>query len=203
MCHKKNEISKSEKNEASCGAGAQSVNAQLLSRLSVGSIPTRRNELFILIYISILSVWCRGKVRRWVPPLNTQCLWWWDLMESRELWCVLTLGSLCLSYCVRHAAWRSFNFYFNWRGFCPAIRQYSLVVLNKYTLFLVSTQSGNNITIRNFSKQSSCQKYSSLFPLFPIDMNRFHNKIINLPLRIVLSTWKKYTFQFLIIHFVI
>ena len=25
------------------------------------------------IYIFISSLWCQGKARRWVPPLNTQC----------------------------------------------------------------------------------------------------------------------------------
>ena len=40
----------------------------LLKRLVVGSIPTRGNEIFILIS----SIWCR--VWCCVPPLNTQCL---------------------------------------------------------------------------------------------------------------------------------
>ena len=42
------------------GAGAQSVTVKSV----VGSIPTRGNEIFILNYISISLLWCRGEVRR-------------------------------------------------------------------------------------------------------------------------------------------
>ena len=45
-----------------------------LWRDGCGFDPTWRNEIFSLIYISFYSLWCRGEERRWVPPLNTQCL---------------------------------------------------------------------------------------------------------------------------------
>ena len=32
------------------------------------------NNSKMIIYIFISSLWCRGKARRWVLPLNTQCL---------------------------------------------------------------------------------------------------------------------------------
>ena len=58
--------------------------------------------IFIYIYNFISSLWCRGKARHWVPPLNTQCL-----QKSAEIGeqSVLTLGSLCLPCCVRDTAW--------------------------------------------------------------------------------------------------
>ena len=63
----------------------------LYNRLVVGSIPTRGNEIFIYIYICVSSLWYRGKARRWVPPLNTQCIQ--NLIESGER-SVLTLACL-------------------------------------------------------------------------------------------------------------
>ena len=44
--------------KASRGAGAQSVT---VNRLVVGSIPIRRTEIFIYIYVSISSLWCLAK----------------------------------------------------------------------------------------------------------------------------------------------
>ena len=46
------------------------------------------------------------KARRWVLPLNTECLQ--NPAESGER-SVLTLVSLCLPYCVRDTAWSWFN----------------------------------------------------------------------------------------------
>ena len=48
------------------------------------------------------SLWCRGKERRLVPPLSTQCLQ--NSAESRKR-SVLALGFLCLACCVRDTAW--------------------------------------------------------------------------------------------------
>ena len=42
--------------------------------LIVGSNPPRGDKIFTSIYISISSLWCRGKARRCVLPLNTQRL---------------------------------------------------------------------------------------------------------------------------------
>ena len=91
--------------EASSGAGAQSVT---VNRLVVASIPTRGDEIFTQIYISISSLWCRSKARRLVLPFNAQCLQ--NLAESGEQ-SVLTLGSLCLPCCVRDTAWSWINYY--------------------------------------------------------------------------------------------
>ena len=55
------------------------------------------NIYLFKICISISSLWCWDKGRRWVPSLNTQCLQ--NFVESRER-SVLTLGSLRLSFCV-------------------------------------------------------------------------------------------------------
>ena len=68
-------------------------------RQIMGSIRTQRNEIFN-IFISLL--WCRGKERRLVPPLNTQCF-----QNSAEWgeWSVLTLGSLCLLCYMRNTEW--------------------------------------------------------------------------------------------------
>ena len=46
--------------------------------------------------------------RRWVLPLNTQCLQ--NSADSGER-SVLTLGSLCLPSCVRYTAWSWFDFF--------------------------------------------------------------------------------------------
>ena len=53
----------------------------------------REMKYLYKIYISITSLWLRGKVRRRVSPLNTKCLQ--NFAESRER-SVLTPGSLCL-----------------------------------------------------------------------------------------------------------
>ena len=44
--------------------------------------PTRWNEILIYIYIFISPIWCLGKVRYWVPRINTQCLQ--NLTESGD-----------------------------------------------------------------------------------------------------------------------
>ena len=57
----------------------------------------------ILIYFNFFAmVRCRGKTRRRVPPLNTQCLQ--NSVESGGQ-SLLTLGSFCLPCCVRNTAW--------------------------------------------------------------------------------------------------
>ena len=61
-----------------------------------------------ILHIFISSLWCRGKVRRWVPPLKAQYL---QNSAERVERSVLTLGSLCLPCCVRDTAWSSFNFF--------------------------------------------------------------------------------------------
>ena len=45
-------------------------------------------------------------IESWVPPLNTQCFL--NSAESRER-CVLTLGFLCLTCCVRNTVWSWFK----------------------------------------------------------------------------------------------
>ena len=50
-------------------------------------------EIKYLFKFSFLCYLCRGNARRWVSPLDTQCLQ--NLAESGERG-VLTLGSLCL-----------------------------------------------------------------------------------------------------------
>ena len=52
--------------------GSQWHKVCLWTQLVVGSIPTGEKKIFISIYISISSLWRRGKARRWVPLLNTQ-----------------------------------------------------------------------------------------------------------------------------------
>ena len=61
----------------------------------------RWNIYFTLIFLFLRSG-VEGKARRWVLPLNTQCLQ--NSAESGER-SVLTRGSLCLSYYVRDTAW--------------------------------------------------------------------------------------------------
>ena len=60
----------------------------------MGSIPTR-NQIF---NIFISSLWCQGKARCWVPPLNTQ--WLLNLAEHRER-NIVTLSFVWLTYYVR------------------------------------------------------------------------------------------------------
>ena len=73
--------------EASRGAGAQSVTVK-----STGcEFDPHLRKWYIYIFIS--SFCCRGKARRWITPLNVQCLQ--NLAESVEQ-SVLLLGSLCL-----------------------------------------------------------------------------------------------------------
>ena len=91
---------------ASRGAGSQSVT---VNSTGCGFDPHSKNEIFIYIYIIISSLWCRGKARRWVPPLNTQHLQ--NLAKSGQRK-VLTLGSFCLHCCVRDTAWSWFMYVF-------------------------------------------------------------------------------------------
>ena len=84
-----------------------------LYRLVVDSIPTRGNEIFIYIYIFISSLWCGDKARRWVPPINMQCLQ--NSAKSRKR-TVLILASLCLPFCVRYTAWSWFWFNYKWES---------------------------------------------------------------------------------------
>ena len=84
-------------------------NEAVVAQGHIGVIVTRR--LWVrLNLISISSHWCGGKERRWVPPLNTRCLRNSAESGERSVW---TLGSLCLSCCVREAwSWFiQFNFY--------------------------------------------------------------------------------------------
>ena len=65
-------------------------------------------KIKIIISINIYrsnSLWCRGITRRWVPPLDAQCL-----RNSAESWerIVLTLCYLCPPCCVRDTAWSWF-----------------------------------------------------------------------------------------------
>ena len=75
----------------------------LIRRLVVSSIPTG-NKIFICVYISVFLLWCRGKGRHWVLPLNTQCLQSSAKSGERS---VLTLGYLCLPCCdaMRDTTW--------------------------------------------------------------------------------------------------
>ena len=70
---------------------AQGHTVWLLNRLVVGSVPTRGDEIFTSIYILISSLWCRGQVRRWILPLNTQCFQ--NSADSGER-SALTLGKI-------------------------------------------------------------------------------------------------------------
>ena len=79
---------------------AQRQKVWLQNRLIVGSIPTRGHNL----YFHFIAL-----ARRWVQPLNTQCLQ--NLAESGER-SVLTLGSLYLPCCVRDTAWSWFIYLF-------------------------------------------------------------------------------------------
>ena len=89
-----------QKNEAGRGTEAQSVTVK-----STGcGFDSHSRKWNIYLYFHF-SLWCRGKARRWVPPLNTQCLQ--NLAESGER-SVFTLGSLCLPSCVRDI--RLFNY---------------------------------------------------------------------------------------------
>ena len=82
---------------------AQGHKVWLSTWLIVGSIPLEDMKylfkciftLLTLLYISFFSLWCPGKARRWVTPLNTQSLQ--NSAESGER-SLLTLGSLCLSW---------------------------------------------------------------------------------------------------------
>ena len=64
--------------------------------------------LFTFIFL-FLRFGVEVKVRRWVPPLNTQYLQ--NSAESEEH-SVLILGSLYLLCCVRDTAWSCLNLYF-------------------------------------------------------------------------------------------
>ena len=86
---------------ASRSEGAQSVTAK---STDCGFNP-RGNEIFTNFYIFISSFWCRDRARRWVPPLNTQCLH--NSAENGKR-CVLTLGSFYVPCCVRNKAWSWF-----------------------------------------------------------------------------------------------
>ena len=66
-----------------------------------------RSTFFYLNYISTSSLWCQDKDRRWVPPLNTQCLQNSDKSGKRS---VLTLCSLSLP--VVGGIQREADFYF-------------------------------------------------------------------------------------------
>ena len=57
--------------------------------------PLKEIKYLFYLYIFISSLWCRGKERRWFPPLNTKCLL--NLAESGER-SVLILNFLCLSF---------------------------------------------------------------------------------------------------------
>ena len=72
----------------------------MVSVMVVGSVTTWGNE--IMIYIFIFYLWCQGNARRWVLLLGT--LFLQNSAESKER-SVLTLGSPCLSCCVRNTAW--------------------------------------------------------------------------------------------------
>ena len=93
--------------KAGCGAEAQSVTVKSTGCVS---IPTRGSIIIIIIYIFISSLWCRGKARRWVPPVSTQ--YPQNTAESGER-SVLTLGSLCLPCCVQDTAWSWFIYFLN------------------------------------------------------------------------------------------
>ena len=76
---------------------AQRHKVWLKNRMVVGSIPTRGDEIFFKTYISIYSLWCRGKARRWVLPLTTQCLQ--NSAENGELNVLHSVPSAYLAVC--------------------------------------------------------------------------------------------------------
>ena len=79
----------------------------LLNRLIVGSIPHSRKMKYLFTFIfSFLRSGVRGKARRWVQPLNTQCL---QNSAERGERSALTLSSLCLPCCLRDTAWSLYN----------------------------------------------------------------------------------------------
>ena len=61
-----------------------------------GFDPHLRRWIYLNLYFRS-SLWCFGKARHWVPPFNTQCVH--NSAEGGKR-SVLTLGSLCLPYCV-------------------------------------------------------------------------------------------------------
>ena len=102
----------------------------------MGSNPTRGDKIFTYIYIFISSLWCQGKVRRWFPPFNTQCLQNSAKIGERS---VLTLGALCLPCCVRDTAWSWFDF----------ILMYLKLKQKSYTL-VVSIRASRKIHLADF-----------------------------------------------------
>ena len=68
---------------------------------------SKKWNIFFLIYISISLLWCRNKSRRWVTPLNKQCLQSSAKIEELSIW---TLGSLCLPCYMRDTAWSWLDF---------------------------------------------------------------------------------------------
>ena len=74
---------------------AQGHKRVTVSATCYGFDPNSRklNIFFNLYYIFISTLWCRDKARRWVPPINIQCLQ--NSAENWE-WSVLTLDTLCL-----------------------------------------------------------------------------------------------------------
>ena len=91
--------------DTSRGARAQSVTVK---PTDCGFDPdSRRWNIYLKFIFPFSSLWCRGKSRRWVLPLNKRCLQ--NSAESGER-SVLTLDSLCLPCCVRDTAWSWFFF---------------------------------------------------------------------------------------------
>ena len=89
--------------EASRGAAAQSV---IVKPAGCGFDPPLEEMKYLLKFIFLFFALVSRKARRWVLPLNTQCLQ--NSAESGERR-VLTLGSLGLPCCVRDTTWSWFT----------------------------------------------------------------------------------------------
>ena len=75
--------------------------------------------------------------RRWVLPLNAQCLQNWAESGERS---VLTIDSLCLPCCVRDTAWSwfiflfiSFSFEVKQSFYCPSVEILRLIMFKRKT----------------------------------------------------------------------
>ena len=99
------------------------------------------------------------EVKRWVLPLNTQCLQ--NSAESEER-TVLTLGSLCLPFCVRDTAWCWFIYFILFMWSCRGAMAQSLTI-NAVVGSNLST--GNELFSNNKTKHSDNTLLLSLFPL--------------------------------------
>ena len=103
-------------------------------------------EIKYLIF-PFFSLWFRGKVWRWDPPLNTLCLLIWRKVHNRI---VLTLGSLCLLCSATLKKWLKKQYCIIYSYYTPnswgiSRRLYKVQTRIKYTCNLLTSYSKANV----------------------------------------------------------